>query len=453
MKKTVYARDYGFLPSASAHENREALQKALDCGGEITVDVAGIYDVGGTVLIGSNTRLAFAEGTAVRRAALGEGQHDEGFIINRGAYIRKYDENIEISGLHLITNGIDNIHDSKIVGMNAHVGFFYIKHLKITDFECLDLGKHSYCIQICTFEDAYLENLKIEGGKDAVHFGTGRDFVIRNGAFRTYDDPIALNANDYATANPHMGWIENGLIENCSDLDQPETTGYFVRMLGGAWCDWKRGMTVRNSDTVVSCGRMYRVLMPADGKEYISVTKPTHAAGKETLDGIDWVMIQDENVCYNCGCRNIHFKNIKLCKHRPIAFSFHFDNDNYSHSYYPYADAPVQENITIENVEMENDVDWLIWSTTPVTGIKLINVELKNAAIRFGNRGVPGIVYPPVEISMAGTRFEGKSFISAGEGRRAEVSISDSHMREGAAFVKKGNVEIMKSDIAVNDAE
>ena len=164
-------------------------------------------------------------------------------------------------------------------------------------------------------------------------------------------------------------------------------------------------------------------------------------------------MIQDENVCYNCGCRNIHFKNIKLCKHRPIAFSFHFDNDNYSHSYYPYADAPVQENITIENVEMENDVDWLIWSTTPVTGIKLINVELKNAAIRFGNRGVPGIVYPPVEISMAGTRFEGKNFISAGEGRRAEVSISDSHMREGAAFVKKGNVEIMKSDIAVNDAE
>ena len=165
MKKTVYARDYGFLPSASAHENREALQRALDCGGEITVDVAGIYDVGGTVLIGSNTRLAFAEGTAVRRAALGEGQHDEGFIMNRGAYTRKYDENIEISGLQLITNGIDNIHDSKIVGMNAHVGFFYIKHLKITDFECLDLGKHSYCIQICTFEDAYLENLKIEGGK------------------------------------------------------------------------------------------------------------------------------------------------------------------------------------------------------------------------------------------------------------------------------------------------
>ena len=113
----------------------------------------------------------------------------------------------------------------------------------------------------------------------------------------------------------------------------------------------------------------------------------------------------------------------------------------------------MQENITIENVEMENAVDWLIWSTTPVTGIKLINVELKNAAIRFGNRGVPGIVYPPVEISMAGTHFEGNSIISAGEGRRADVSITGSHMGDGASFGKKGNVEIMKSDIAVDDAE
>ena len=54
---------------------------------------------------------------------------------------------------------------------------------------------------------------------------------------------------------------------------------------------------------------------------------------------------------------------------------------------------------------------------------------------------------------MVGTRFEGKSFISAGEGRRAEVSITGSHMGDGAAFGKKGNVEIVKSDIAVNDAE
>ena len=452
MGKTIYASSFGFLPCASADENREALQKALDEGGEIIVDKAGTYLISGAVLIGSNTRLVFSEGTSLKRVAL-ECKYNGSVIMNRGAYTHEYDENIEISGLHLITNGVDSVHDKKIVGMNGHIGFFYIKHLKITDFECMDLGKHGFCIQICTFEDAFLENLRIEGYKDAVHFGPGRDFVVRNGEFRTYDDPIALNANDYATANPQMGWIENGLIENCSDLDQPETTGYFVRMLAGAWSDWRSGMMVRNSDTVVSCGRMYRAVMPPDGKEYISLTQPTHAEGRETLDGIDWVMIQDDNVCHNCGCRNIHFKNIKLCKHRPVAFSFHFDNDNYSHSYYPYADAPVQENITIENVEMQNDVEGFIWSTTPVTGIKLINVELKNTAIRFGHRGVPGIVYPPVDISMENIKIEGRCYVRAIEGRKAIVSISNSHMGVEASFGKKGDIEIVRSDIPVDTIE
>ena len=29
-----------------------------------------------------------------------------------------------------------------------------------------------------------------------------------------------LNAFDYATSNTHVGWIENGIIENCTDLDE-----------------------------------------------------------------------------------------------------------------------------------------------------------------------------------------------------------------------------------------
>ena len=40
MEKTIYASSFGFLPCASADENREALQKALDEGGEIIVDKA-----------------------------------------------------------------------------------------------------------------------------------------------------------------------------------------------------------------------------------------------------------------------------------------------------------------------------------------------------------------------------------------------------------------------------
>ena len=32
-----------------------------------------------------------------------------------------------------------------------------------------------------------------------------------------------------------MGWIEDGLIEDCYDLADEDTTGYFCRILAGAW--------------------------------------------------------------------------------------------------------------------------------------------------------------------------------------------------------------------------
>ena len=40
----------------------------------------------------------------------------------------------------------------------------------------------------------------------------------------TFDDAIALNAHDYATSNPELGWIENGVIENCHDLNAEKLT-------------------------------------------------------------------------------------------------------------------------------------------------------------------------------------------------------------------------------------
>ena len=208
----------------------------------------------------------------------------------------------------------------------------------------MDLPPLSFGLHVCTFEDIRLENLNIQGRKDAVHLGTGKRFVIRHGIFRTFDDPVALNAHDYAVANPQLGWIEDGLIEDCFDLPDKETTGYFCRILAGSWCDWYKGMEIQNSDTVVSNGRIYRAFQQPDGKKYTSVTPPSHKAGMEILDGIHWVMVQEGSI-YNCGCRNIHFKDIHLQKEREVALSIHFDHDRYSRSVYPGSEMPVQENI------------------------------------------------------------------------------------------------------------
>ena len=146
MKDMILASTSGFLPTNSGEENRRALQKMFDVGGHILIDKAGKYDLCGTAYIGSDTT---------------------------------------IKGMTLECGGVDITREHEnIVGAHAHVVFFYTKHTKIENFTCLDLEPHGFCIQICTFEDSLVENVHIEGMKDTVHYGPGRDFVLRNGIFQ-----------------------------------------------------------------------------------------------------------------------------------------------------------------------------------------------------------------------------------------------------------------------------
>lgn len=380
----------------SGAENRQILQELLDQGGTVRIEKPGTYEIEDTVYIKSNTHLILGAGVVLKRAASGVGSF---FLINRGAFTGEWDSNITIEGLHLITNGVEARENAAVYGLTGEVSLFRVKQLRIFDFTCMDLPRLSYGLHICTFEDIVLERLQIEGRKDAVHLGTGKRFVIRHGMFRTFDDPIALNAHDYAVANPQMGWIEDGLIEDCYDLEDKDTTGYFCRILAGSWVDWYEGMKIQNSDTVVSGGRLYRAFQKPDGVLYKSVTRPTHKEGMCTLDGINWVMVQ-ENAVYNCGCRNLHFKDIYLQKEREVALSIHFDNDKYSRSVYPGSVMPVQENIIFENLVIQNKTDCLVRSITPVDTVKIINSvigtkEAGNSPIRLetlpGREGEYGV--------------------------------------------------------------
>jgi hypothetical protein len=52
-----------------------------------------------------------------------------------------------------------------------------------------------------------------------------------------------------------------------------------------------------------------------------------------------------------------------LQKNRAIAFSIHFDKDEYSRSYYPYSKSPIQENLLFENVVVQAEkIPRLLWS-------------------------------------------------------------------------------------------
>ena len=374
------AANFGFSPSATGLQNMQALQKAVDQGGTIQVSTPGTYKLAGTVYIGSNTSLQFGNGVFIKKVnEQGDFSH---VLINKGAKTKTFDQNITVEGLHIIVNGMDVRKFVEAYGLHGQLAFFYVKDLKIERFRCLDLGKAQYGIHVCTFEDLIIDDVIIKGQKDGVHLGRGKRFTIRNGVFQTFDDAIALNAHDYATGNPELGWIENGVIENCHDLNAENTTGYFCRILAGAWIDWDPGIEVQQSDAVVSNGRLYRVQAKPDGTLYKSLTQPSHEKGSMVLDGINWGVVQDE-VTYTAGVRNVVFRNIFLEKPR-IGLSIHFDNDKYSRSYYPGAAIPLQEQLVFDNVRvLHNEAIPFLSIATPVDVVTLSNCSIRNNRIHF----------------------------------------------------------------------
>lgn len=407
-----HANEYGFLPGNDAWSNAQALQRVINSGGEIIVELPGIYDLSETIEIGDNTTIIFSKGVKIRRQESRTGRNGCIFV-NKGFATGIYNHNITLSGLHIDCNGIESADwgvNSRLVGLRAHIGMINITNLVVEDFECIGLLKKDYAIQVSAFENIRLENLFVTGEKDGVHLGWGKGFVIRNGKFCTFDDPIALNAFDYSVSNTHVGWIEDGIIENCYDLSDDTTTGFFCRILGGAWCDWYEGMKVQHSDTVCSCGRVYRVVMQPDGKVYTSYTQPTHTDGVKEYDGIMWVCVRNESV-YDCGCRNIVLRHIRLQKKRQCAVGISLNYDNYARSFYPRCNPVAQGNITLERISIENEIEYLIHSNYPSENINLIDTDLKNSKVYFQSLDIEGLSYPEVDITLRNVDRKNDSII------------------------------------------
>ncbi len=397
----INAADFGFLPTKSGIENTKALQQAVDQGGTIVVSQPGTYKIADTVYVGSNTSLIFGNNVFLKKVdEQGPFTH---VLLNKGALTKTYDHNITVKGLHIIVNDID-VRRYKIYGLHGQIAFFYIKDLRIDRFRLMDLGKAQFAIHVCTFEDIIIDDVIIKGDKDGVHLGRGKRFTIRNGIFQTFDDAVALNAHDYSVGNPELGWIEDGVVENCHDLDaNHEKVGFFCRILAGAWIDWRPGMEVQQSDSVVCNGKIYRVQAQPDGTVYTSITQPTHEHGSTVLDGINWGVVQSD-VTYTAGVRNVTFRDIFLKKPR-IGFSIHFDNDRYSRSYYPGATIAQQEQITFDSIRVLHDQprEWLSIDT-PVDVVTVTNSSFRKNHIDFtGNDAMPD--YLKTRVNLIGCIF------------------------------------------------
>ncbi len=383
------AKNFGFLPSCHGKTNAKALNEAVKEGGDITVSLPGVYDVSDTVYLKSGTHLYFSEGVTLRRIENENGDNGNLFI-NIGAFNGVYDEDISITGLHLVTNGVQStpaeVGGTKtIAGLRGHIAFLYIRNVKLSGIKITDLSAKDYAIQISDFYNAVVENCHIEGEKDGVHFGPGKDFIVRGCTFRTVDDAIALNCFDYSVSNPNCGDIENGIIENCVDLRGESIEPFFLRILVGSWTEWKKGMTVYHSDAVNYNGRIYRVLMQPDNVAYTSVTPPDHEEGFAEYDGIRWVRTHkgynENELPLTASCRNITVKNIVFMQPRRTQIFIYSSYDEYVRSYHRGYAVPEVKNIVFENLQMLCDGENILGIRTKTDPIVFRNCCLNKSSI------------------------------------------------------------------------
>ena len=444
----VLAENYGVSPTNTAEENSTAMQKLLNNCGTIMLLKPGTYKFGKILKVKSNTRLLFGSGVFIDLS-----ETVNGFMVNESAYSNiNIDANIYIDGLSIKVNG-SNLGGAGIVGMNGLLNFFNVNNLVLENIKCADIPNDVFFVHLCRFYNVLIDNITAIGKKDAIHVNCGNFLTIRHGIFKTYDDPIALNAHDYPRCVPYYGLIENVLIEDCIDEADTSTTGFFCRMLGGAWADWKSGNNYRHSDTIVTENGIYRMI-GSGTTEYTSTVKPTHTSGEVTeSDGITWRFIQPHfDAIYSVGCRNITFRNILLKKNRENVFAFHYDNDSFSRSYYPNAVPFVQTNIVFDNITCIGDITNFIYGITPVDNIKLMNSTLYGKTFLLLNTLGISSIYMGTNIFMVGNYYTDKTednqnILSIGDGRIARVRMSGNYSKKALTHSTDERVTIVNNDL------
>ena len=453
------ASAYGFLPSNEANINSDSFQKIVDSGGTILVDMPGTYNICKSIKIPSYTSILFGNNVFIKLV------DDNGVFptypfINKGAFTEETNTDITIDGLNLITNGAGNSLGDipRINGHQGFVSFLHAKNITIRNLKITDGTTQWFNVHVQDFENFLIENFEIRGIKDGLHIGAGNGFTIRNGIVETDDDCIALNAHDYAISTSCIGDIKNGVIEN---IWFTETRGYKptrgIYMLGGAWCDWSSGMSVRKyGDTVVSSGRIYRTVTDSPSLDTtISTSQPTHESGTMTYpDGITWQFGQVGDI-KSAVCKNIICKNLFYERHG-TALSLNYDNDQYSRSVHPDADISPFENIMLENIKSSKNVlEHIATTIAPFKNLRIINSDwmLSNIGIEmYALDYKNGSDYPESSVSLIGTAFDlsTQNWIATDKdrGRKLKICISSSLLLTNQTpYIYGNNILIASDDI------
>jgi hypothetical protein len=222
--------------------------------------------------------------------------------------------------------------------------------------------------------------------------------------FQTGDDALALVPGDWVTANPEVGILEDGVIENCSDVPDDHLEGAFAKIVGAGWVDWKSGMKVRHGDAVVSNGKIYWVAAKTDARVYTSNTRPEFENGQMVLDSINWLMFQKDTI-HTAFVRNVVFRDIFLHSVRVPFQVISYDVDKWAHSYYPGAPKPVHTNITLDNVNILSETPRaVVVFSNPCDYFTIKNSTFENGYVEF-KQAKTFDSYPPTHLAILNSTF------------------------------------------------
>ncbi len=399
----VDANALGFSPMATAAANVAALQRAVDGGSKlVTVTTPGFYDLDATVWLDSHTRLECSPGVIFRKTS------KYSFVLaNRGIQTREWNEGIAIDGLEIACNGQVALPPpaDPAFGLRGLVALFRVKDAAITSFRCRDLETPQFALHICTFENLLVDGFEIRGNKDGVHLGPGKGFTIRNGVCQTADDALALNAQDYPSANPAQGDISDGVIENI--IDEPREPGVphpgsVSRLLTGAWVDWHPGIRLQNGDTVRHGEHVYRVLATFDTTQHESNAMPTHMAGAwKSPEGLTFVHNTADGVT-QASIRNVVFRGIQSRARN--GFWAAWEDHKYHRAVHPEV---VPENLPVCEVTFEACSSDSPTRPSFISGNSNLLATLRDVTATGRLVGVTSAVHPvAVELTLHACRFE-----------------------------------------------
>lgn len=313
---SVYASEYGFLPSASASDNTAAWN-SIPAGKYIKICDTGTYNISNTLLLKSNSTYYFCNNIKVKKTA--DFSH---LFLNYNAKNAGRDSNIVFvgNGVQLIPNGHDiySITDtniSPVLRLRALFQLYKVDRFTVDDFYMHDTTvTNQFTLNITDCSQGIISNVDIRTDKDAVDLVSCHDIACNNMKLYSRDDAFFVGVGYYSTT-PVLKDSRNISLTNSEIGSSVAEQGFGVRLYSASWTKWINGRSYSTYAIVNNAGHTY--IKGTTGNNIASVA-PTHTSGHiQGADGIDWWYVQD-GIDTVCNVDNVLIDNVELTSNRAL---------------------------------------------------------------------------------------------------------------------------------------